>query len=71
MSVKQVAAHIKKKYKVGPSAETIRREVKKGHVGTSPMKMGPIGRTPLVITGICVMLLHHSLQSISSTNDPG
>jgi hypothetical protein len=46
MSIKQVADQIKKKYKVGPSAETIRREVKKGHVGTFPMKMGPVGRVP-------------------------
>jgi hypothetical protein len=30
-------------YSVGPSAETIHREVQKGHVGTSPMKMGPAG----------------------------
>ena len=34
----------KKTYSVGPSAETIRQEVRKGHVGTSPMKMGPAGR---------------------------
>ena len=46
MSIKQVVDQIKKKYKVGPSAETIHREVGKGHVGTSPMKMGPVGRIP-------------------------
>jgi hypothetical protein len=33
-------------YSVGPSVETICREVKKGHVGTSPMKMGPVSRIP-------------------------
>ncbi len=38
----RVAKQIKNIYSVGPSAETIRRQVKKGHVGTSPMKMGPI-----------------------------
>jgi hypothetical protein len=46
MSTVQVAEQIKKIHSVGPSAETIRREVRKGHVGTSPMKMGPVGRTP-------------------------
>jgi hypothetical protein len=46
MSTVQVAEHIKKKYCVGLSAETICREVKKGHVGTSPMKMGPVRRVP-------------------------
>ena len=37
---------LKKTYSVGPSAETIRQEVRKGHVGTSPMKMGPAGPVP-------------------------
>ena len=46
MSIKQVADQIKKKYKVGQSAETICWEVKKVHVGKSPMKMGPVGRIP-------------------------
>jgi hypothetical protein len=46
MSIKQVADQIKKKYKVGPSAETIFRKVVKGHVGTSPMRMGPVGPVP-------------------------
>lgn len=46
MSTVQVAEQIKKIYSVGPSAETIRQEVKKGHVGTSPMKMGPVGWVP-------------------------
>jgi hypothetical protein len=45
MSTVQVAEQIKI-YSVGPSAETIRREVKKGHVGTFPMKMGPVGSVP-------------------------
>jgi hypothetical protein len=42
----QVAEQINKLYSVGLSAETIRQEVRKGHVGTSPMKMGPAGRVP-------------------------
>ena len=46
MSMVQVAEQIKKNKHFGPSAETIHREVKKGHVGTPPMKMGPIGCVP-------------------------
>jgi len=54
VSTVQVAEQIKKTYSVGPSAETIRREVRKGHVGTSPMKMGPAGRVPRDAQGSCV-----------------
>ena len=46
MSTVQAAEQIKKTYSVGPSAETICQEVRKGHVGTSPMKMGSAGRVP-------------------------
>jgi hypothetical protein len=45
MSYVKVAGQ-KKIYSVGPSAETIRREVQKGYVDTSPMKMGPAGCIP-------------------------
>jgi hypothetical protein len=46
VSTVQEAKQIKKTYSVGPSAGTIRRDVRKGHVGTSPMKMGHAGHVP-------------------------
>jgi hypothetical protein len=49
MSTVQVAEQIKKTYSVGPSAETIRREVRKGQVGDPPAAY------PVAITGICAM----------------